>query len=167
MENENQFMFWYPGVLAGKTGWDDASNFLQVILCKRNNQVLVGVVMHTIDWWTDMRDLMNYGFSTFTWISPREINADQYAIPYASEWTYFESDTRTRTIPTSDQGRFYVFTEYEISGMIMTYFDKNKGLTKFGYPSGPPTITNGTVLAQRFQNATIQCNQQTKQCKTI
>jgi hypothetical protein len=122
--------------------------------------------MHTIDWWTDMRDLMNYGFSTFTWISPREINANQYAIPYASEWTYFESDTRTRTIPTSDQGRFYIFTEYEISGIIMTYFDKNKGLTKFGYPSGPPTITNGTVLAQRFQNATIQCNQQTKQCKT-
>lgn len=166
MENENQFMFWYPGVMAGKTGWDNAANFLQVILCKRNNHLLVGVVMHTIDWWTDMRDLMNYGFSTFTWISPREINANQFAIPYASEWTYFESDTRQRTIPMGDQARFYVFTEYEISGAIMTYFDKNKGLDKFGYPIAPATITNSTLLSQRFQNATIQCNQQTKQCKT-
>jgi D-alanyl-D-alanine carboxypeptidase len=167
MENENQFMFWYPGVLAGKTGWDNAANFLQVVLCKRNNHLLIGVVMHTDDWWTDMRDLMNYGFSTFTWISPREINANQYAIPYASEWTYFQIDKRERTLPTGDQGRFYIFTEYEISGSIMTYFDKNKGLAKFGYPIGPVTITNSTLLNQRFQNATIQCNQQTKQCKTI
>ena len=165
MENENQFMFWYPGVLAGKTGWDGDANFLQVILCKHNNRLLVGVVMHTDDWWTDMRDLMNYGFSTFTWISPREINANQYAIPYASEWTYFQSDKRERTLPTGDQGRFYIFTEYEISGFIMTYFDKNKGLKRFGYPIGPETITDNTLLNQRFQNASIQCNQKTKQCK--
>jgi D-alanyl-D-alanine carboxypeptidase len=167
MQNEDQFMYWYPGVEAGKTGWDGAANFLQVIYCKRDNRRLIAVVMHTDDWWTDVRDLMNYGFNDFTWISPREINANNYAVPFASEWTDFRSDTRLRTIPTSNQGRFYIYTEYEISGQIMSYFDKNHGLTKFGYPIGPVSTPDKTSLSQRFQHGSIQCNTQTKQCKTI
>jgi D-alanyl-D-alanine carboxypeptidase len=167
MQNEDQFMYWYPGVEAGKTGWDGAANFLQVIYCERNNHRLIAVVMHTDDWWTDVRDLLNYGFSDFTWISPREINANQYAIPWADEWSYFRSDTRERTIPMGSQGRFYVYTEYEISGQIMNYFDKNQGLSKFGYPIGPVTTSDKVTLSQRFQNASIQCNTQTKICKTV
>ena len=167
MLNEDQFMYWYPGVEAGKTGWDNAANFLQVIYCKRNNRRLIAVVMHTDDWWTDVRDLMNYGFSDFTWISPREINASDYAIPWADEWSYFRIDQRTRTIPMGSQGRFYIYTEYAISGQIMSYFDKNHGLTKFGYPIGPVSTADKTSLSQRFQHASIQCDIQTKQCKTL
>lgn len=167
LENGDQFMYWYPGVDGGKTGWDAGSNFLQVISCTRNNHHLIGVVMHTADWWTDMRDLMNYGFSNFTWISPREINANVHPIPFAAEWTYFHSDTRERTIPIGNNGRFYVFTEYAISGLIMNYFDKNQGLHKFGYPIGPVNTSSTTLLSQRFEHATIQCDLQSKQCKTV
>ncbi|GHO83426.1 D-alanyl-D-alanine carboxypeptidase family protein [Dictyobacter formicarum] len=167
LENGDQFMYWYPGVDGGKTGWDAGSNFLQVISCTRNNHHLIGVVMHTADWWTDMRDLMNYGFSNFTWISPREINANVHPIPFAAEWTYFHSDTRERTIPMGNNGRFYVYTEYAISGLIMNYFDKNQGLHKFGYPISPVNTTATTLLSQRFEHATIQCDLQSKQCKTI
>ncbi|GCE19897.1 D-alanyl-D-alanine carboxypeptidase family protein [Dictyobacter kobayashii] len=167
LENGDQFMYWYPGVDGGKTGWDAASNFLQVISCTRNGHHLIGVVMHTVDWWTDMRDLMNYGFSDFTWISPREINANVHPIPYAAEWTYFHSDTRERTIPMGTNGRFYVYTEYAISGLIMNYFDKNHGLSKFGYPIGPANTSTTTALSQRFEHATIQCDLQSKECKTV
>lgn len=167
LENGDQFMYWYPGVDGGKTGWDAGSNFLQVISCTRNNRHLIGVVMHTADWWTDMRDLMNYGFSTFTWLSPREINANVHPIPFAAEWTYFHSDTRERTIPIGNNGRFYVFTEYAISGPIMNYFDTNKGLGKFGYPTGPVNTPSKTVISQRFEHGTIQCDLQSKQCKIV
>ncbi|GCE05829.1 serine hydrolase [Dictyobacter aurantiacus] len=167
LENGDQFLYWYPGVDGGKTGWDAGANFLQVISCTRNNHHLIGVVMHTADWWTDMRDLMNYGFSTFTWLSPREINASVHPIPFAAEWTYFHSDTRQRTIPMGNDGRFYVFTEYAISGPIMHYFDKNKGLGKFGYPTGPVNTAAKTVVSQRFEHGTIQCDLQSNQCKTV
>ncbi|GER88739.1 hypothetical protein KDW_29010 [Dictyobacter vulcani] len=167
LENGNQFLFWYPGVDGGKTGWDAASNFLQVISCTRNNRHLIGVVMHTVDWWTDMRSLMNWGFSDFTWISPREINANVHPIPFAAVWTYFHSDQRTRTISMGKDGRYYVFTQYIISGPIMAYFDKNHGLDKFGYPISNVTTTNTTQVSQRFEHATIQCNLQSKQCKSV
>ncbi|GCE27382.1 hypothetical protein KDA_28660 [Dictyobacter alpinus] len=166
LQNGNQFMYWYPGVNGGKTGWDAAANFLQVISCTRNNHHLIGVVMHTVDWWTDMRDLMNWGFNTFTWISPREINANVHAIPWAAEWTYFHSDTRERTIPMGTNGRYYVYTQYGIAGPIMSYFDKNQGLKKFGYPISEVTTASTTTISQRFERATIQCDVKSQQCKT-
>ncbi|GCF07777.1 D-alanyl-D-alanine carboxypeptidase family protein [Dictyobacter arantiisoli] len=167
LQNEDQFMYWYPGVMAGKTGWDTGANFLQVVKASYHNKHLIGVTMHTVDWWTDMRDLMNYGFNNFTWISPREINASIKAIPYAALWSYFQSDTRQRIIPMGKQGRFYIFTEYAISGVIMNYFDKNHGLNKFGYPTSSQTAPNTTILMQHFQHGTIQCNLQTKECGTV
>ena len=60
--NGNQLLWWYSGVDAGKPGYDAASNFVQVISCVRNDHHLIGVTIHTIDWWTDMRDLPNWGF---------------------------------------------------------------------------------------------------------
>ncbi|HEX9131912.1 MAG TPA: serine hydrolase, partial [Ktedonobacteraceae bacterium] len=50
--NENQFMWWYPGVDGGKTGYDGHKNFIQVMSVTRNHHHLIGVVMHTNDWWT-------------------------------------------------------------------------------------------------------------------
>jgi len=80
--NENQFMWWYPGVDGGKTGYDGHKNFIQVMSVSRNHHHLIGVVMHTNDWWTDMRDLMNWGINSFTWISPRDVDINQHPIPY-------------------------------------------------------------------------------------
>jgi D-alanyl-D-alanine carboxypeptidase len=164
--NGNQFLWWYPGADGGKPGWDGDTNFIQVVSCVRNNHHLIGVTMHTVDWWTDMRDLMNWGFSTFQWISPADVDAVS-PIPYDSDWNYFAKDKKDRTIPTSDHGRYYIYTGFSVSGMIMTYFDKSGGLKKFGYPVGLPQPANTNILSQRFEKATIQCEPASKQCKTL
>ncbi|HLG75729.1 MAG TPA: serine hydrolase [Ktedonobacteraceae bacterium] len=166
LSNGNQFLWWYPGTDAGKTGWDAATDFIQVVSCVRNNHHLIGVTMHTNDWWTDMRDLMNWGFSTYDWISPRDVNA-RTPVPFAADWNNFVRDKRENTIPTADHGRYYIYTGYSISGLILDYFDKNTGLKKFGFPTSAPTPSNKTMLAQRFEHATIQCDLGSKQCKTL
>ena len=165
--NENQFMWWYPGVDGGKTGYDGDKDFIQVMSVTRNNHHLIGVVMHTNNWWTDMRDLMNWGFDSFTWISPRDVDANQHPIPYDSLWNYFASDTQTVTIPSANKGRYYVYTGYSISGPIMTYFNKNGGLAKFGFPIKMPVTTTTSITSQQFQHATIQCDVSTGLCQTI
>jgi D-alanyl-D-alanine carboxypeptidase len=164
--NENQFMWWYPGVDGGKTGYDGEKDFIQVMSVTRNNHHLIGVVMHTNNWWTDMRDLMNWGFDSFTWISPRDVD-NQHPIPYDDLWNYFAGDTQTVTIPTAEKGRYYVYTGFSISGPIMKYFDKNGGLSKFGFPTKMPTTSGTSLTSQQFEHATIQCNSTTGLCKTL
>jgi D-alanyl-D-alanine carboxypeptidase len=165
--NENQFMWWYPGVDGGKTGYDNSKDFIQVMSVTRNHHHLIGVVMHTNNWWTDMRDLMNWGFDSFTWISPRDVDANQHPIPYDYLWNYFASDTKDVTIPTTDNGRYYIYTGFAISGPILKYFDKNGGLTKFGYPTKMPEASGTQIISQQFEHAMIQCNTATGLCKTI
>ncbi len=162
--NGNQFLWWYPGVDAGKTGWDNASDFIQVISCVRNNHHLIGVTMHTVDWWTDMRDLMNWGFDTFSWVSPYNADISNPPIPFDYEWNYFVKDKKDNTIPTADKGRYYIYTGYSISGPILDYFNKNGGLQKLGYPIGQPRATTDTIVSQQFEHATLQCNMSTRQC---
>jgi D-alanyl-D-alanine carboxypeptidase len=161
--NTNQFLWWYPGVDGGKPGWDTETNFVQVISCVRNHRHLIGVVMHANDWWTDMRDLMNWGFNTFDWISPRDLSANEL-IPYAADWGYFARDTQQTTIPTPDHGRYYVYTGYSISNPIMAYFDTNGGLHAFGFPISQAKTLSNDLLTQRFEHSTIQCNQGSKHC---
>ena len=165
--NENQFMWWYPGVDGGKTGYDNSKDFIQVMSVTRNHHHLIGVVMHTNNWWTDMRDLMNWGFESFTWISPRDVDANQHPIPYDYLWNYFARDTKDVTIPTADKGRYYIYTGFSVSGLIMTYFDKNGGLTKLGYPTKMPTTSDAQIISQQFEHATIQCNLASGLCQTI
>ena len=162
--NENQFLWWYPGADGGKTG--QAPNvYVQVVSCVRNHRHLIGVTIHTIDWWTDMRDLMNWGFDSFKWISPYDVDF-QHPIPYDYLWNYFSGDKKENTIPTADKGRYYIYTGYSISSLILAYFDKNGNLKKFGYPESMPVISRSLVAGQKFDHGTIQCNLTTRQCTT-
>ncbi len=166
MFNGNQFLWWYPGADGGKPGWDGAKDFIQVVSVTRNHHHLIGVTMNTSDWWTDMRDLMNWGFNDFQWVSPH--NSDLISpIPYDSDWNFFARDTKTVTIPTSDSGRYYVYTGYGISGIVLQYFDKNGGLKKFGYPESLPATSEMTMVSQRFDHGTLQCDTASKQCKMV
>ncbi|GAC1641189.1 MAG: hypothetical protein NVS4B12_03270 [Ktedonobacteraceae bacterium] len=164
--NGNQFLWWYPGVNGGKPGWDGGANFVQVISCIRNGHHLIGVVMHTNNWWTDMRDLMNWGFNTFTWISPHDVDLHQQ-IPYDNQWYYFAQDKKDVTIPTADQGRYYVYTGYSVTGLILGHFDRNGGLKKFGYPTGLVVASGGSTVSQKFEHSTIQCDTVSKQCTVV
>ena len=161
--NGNQFLFWYPGVDGGKPGYDGASNFVQVISVTRNGHHLIGVAMHTNNWWTDMRDLMNWGFNNFTWVSPHDVDSVQNPIPFDYLWNYFANDKKENTITTAD-GRYYIYTGYTISDPILSYFDQVGGLQHFGYPVGLQVATSGTAISQRFEKSTIQCDLATKQC---
>ncbi|QBD81707.1 D-alanyl-D-alanine carboxypeptidase [Ktedonosporobacter rubrisoli] len=163
--NGNQFLWWYPGVDGGKPGWDGAANFIQVISCTRNGHHLIGVTMHTSDWWTDMRNLMNWGFSTFNWVSPHDADISNPPIPYDNDWNYFVKDKKENTIPTADKGRYFIFTGYSVTGPILSYFDKNGGLQKLGYPVDLPKMS-ANVLSQRFEHATIQCDLSVQRCST-
>ncbi|WP_376796074.1 serine hydrolase [Thermogemmatispora sp.] len=164
--NGNQFLWWYPGADGGKPGWDGNTDFVQVVSCTRNNRHLIGVTMNTKDWWTDMRDLMNWGFNNFQWISPYDVDL-QHPIPYDYDWDYFARDKKTNTLPTANHGRYYIYTGYSVSPPILTFFDKNGGLDKFGFPISMPDYSQGNVISQRFQKATIQCDLSGKQCKRL
>lgn len=164
--NGNQFLFWYPGVDGGKPGYDGGSNFVQVISVTRNHHHLIGVTMHTNNWWTDMRDLMNWGFDNFTWISPHDVESAQNPIPYDYLWNYFVSDKKENTIPTAG-GRYYILTGYTVSDPILSYFDKAGGIKQFGYPISLQIASGGTAISQHFEKSTIQCDLATKQCTIV
>jgi D-alanyl-D-alanine carboxypeptidase len=164
MPNENQFLWWYPGVDGGKPGWDAETDFVQVISCIRNHRHLIGAVMHTSDWWTDMRDLLNWGFNTFDWISPHDSDSTNNPIPFAADWHYFDMDKKENTIPTSDRGRYYIYTGYSISGLMMAYFDKNGGLKTFGFPTSQAKALSKSIVSQQFEHGTIRCDLKMQQC---
>jgi D-alanyl-D-alanine carboxypeptidase len=166
MFNGNQFLWWYPNADGGKPGWDGDQNFIQVVSVTRNHHHLIGVTMHTNDWWTDMRDLMNWGFNDFKWVSPHDSDLIS-PIPYDSDWNFFARDTKTVTIPTAAGGRYYVYTGYSIAGITLQYFDKNGGLSKFGYPESQPQASTTTIVSQRFDRGTLQCDTASKQCKLV
>jgi D-alanyl-D-alanine carboxypeptidase len=163
--NGNQFLWWYPGVDAGKPGYDGVRDFVQVISVVRNNHHLIGVTMNTVDWWTDMRDLMNWGFSNFSWVSPRDDYEQNLSVPYAADWNYFDKDQPDNTISIGNQGRYYIYSGYSINNPMLSYFDKNGSLKKFGYPIGPAKVSTSTLMTQQFEHGNIQCDLTTKQCK--
>jgi D-alanyl-D-alanine carboxypeptidase len=163
LDNDNQFLWWYPGVDGGKPGYDGASDFVQVISATRNNHHLISVVMHTNDWWTDERDLLNWGFDNFTWVSPYNVDL-QHPIPYDNLWNFFSGDKKENTIPTANNGRYYIYTGYSIAGLIMAYFDAHGGLNQFGYPESMVTVTSNTTILQHFQQGSIQCSITSNAC---
>lgn len=164
MINENQFLWWYPGVTGGKTGYDGASDFVQVMQVTRNHRHMIGVVMHSIDWWTDMRDLIDYGSVDYTWNSPRDVERSGQPIPYDVLWNFFTKDTREVTVPTANSGRYYVYSGYSIASPVLPYFDKNGGLKTFGFPLNMPMPLGSTLLSQDFQHGKIVCDLATNQC---
>ena len=163
--NENQFLWWYPGVVDGKTGYDGGSDFIQVMMVTRDNRKMVGVVMHTNDWWTDMRNLMDYGANDYTWVSPHDADTPTHPIIFDNLWNYFVKDTPQNTIPTANSGQYYIYTGYSVSGPILAYFNQQGGLQKFGYPTKMPVPLGSSVMSQQFQHGTIQCDFTSKQCR--
>jgi D-alanyl-D-alanine carboxypeptidase len=165
--NENQFLWWFPGVNAGKTGYDGESDFIQVISVTRNHVHMIGVVMNTNNWWTDMRDLMDYGSNDYTWVSPRDVDNSGQPIPFDNLWNYFATDTQQITVPVGAQSNYYVLTGYNVSGPILSYFNHNGGLKKFGYPTAMPSSSGGEMMSQAFQHAKIECDFSNNSCRTL
>jgi D-alanyl-D-alanine carboxypeptidase len=56
-------LWWYPGALAGKTGWTGRAGQVRVVMAERAGMRLVSVVMDSPDDVGETRDLLDYGFA--------------------------------------------------------------------------------------------------------
>jgi D-alanyl-D-alanine carboxypeptidase len=164
--NENQFLWWYPGVTGGKTGYDGLQDFVQVMQVTRNKHHMIGVVMHTNDWWTDMRDMMDYGSGDYTWNSPRNVDLSGQPIPYDNLWNYFVKDTQDANISLANNGRYYVYSGYSLTGDILAYFDQKGGLKTFGFPLKMPVPDGSILIRQQFEHGSIVCDLSNNACRT-
>jgi D-alanyl-D-alanine carboxypeptidase (penicillin-binding protein 5/6) len=66
--NHNQMLFYYDGIVAGKTGYTEEAGLTLVNAAQRNGQLLVGVVMgepFQSTQYEDMENLLDMGFSDF------------------------------------------------------------------------------------------------------
>jgi hypothetical protein len=109
---------------------------------------------------------MNWGFNTYDWVSPHDVS-NSADLPFSADWNYFATDKRENTIDTADKGRYYIYSGYSITNPILSYFDKNGGLGKLGYPQEQAQPTTTTQISQRFEHGTIQCDKKDQQwqCK--
>lgn len=165
-ENQHQILWWYPGADGGKTGWTGGARFVDILSSERNGHHLLGVIMHgQHNWVTDMRNLMNWGFNDFTWISPHDINLNEY-IPFADSYDHFSWDQPDGFVQNGDR-RYYTLTGFTISGSFLKYFDAQNGLPTFGFPINMP-IPDGTgQIMQKFQKSTITCDPVSGNCQTV
>ncbi|MGH2367736.1 MAG: glycosyl hydrolase family 8, partial [Chloroflexota bacterium] len=56
-------LWWYPGVLGGKSGWTGRAGQVRVVVAERAGTRLVAVVMRSPDHIRELRDLLDYGFA--------------------------------------------------------------------------------------------------------
>jgi D-alanyl-D-alanine carboxypeptidase len=164
--NQHQDLWWYPGADGGKPGWTPAAQFVDILSAVRNGHRLIAVVMHSEnDWVTDIRDLLNWGFNDFTWISPHDILQKQF-IPFADAYQDFVWDVPSRMI-TDGERLYSVATGYSVSGPFLTYFNAQGGEASFGLPEGMPVPTAQGSLTQRFDKSGITCHVATGNCQTV
>lgn len=167
MKNGNQFVYWYPGADGGKTGFDGQRDFVQAESVTRNGRELIGAVIQTINWWTDLRDLFNWGFNDFSWHSPADALAQGIAVPFAIDSNDFVRDRKDNVIANGDNGLFVIkanqlpssvlqvyfpATGFMLSGAILVYFLSHGGFNAFGYPRSRDN--NGV---QEFDLRVISC----------
>jgi D-alanyl-D-alanine carboxypeptidase len=163
--NQHQPLWWYPGADGGKPGWTPAAQFVDILSAVRNGHHLIATLLHgENDWVTDIRDLLNWGFDDFTWVSPLQVLQHNY-IPFAAAYYNFVWDIPSRVLTVNGQ-EYFPYTGYILSGAFLTYFDAKGGLNAFGFPRGMPLPAANGTLSQRFDKTTIVCNPATGACYT-
>ncbi len=163
--NQHQPLWWYPGADGGKPGWTPAAQFVDILSAVRDGHRIIATLLHgENDWVTDIRDLLNWGFDDFTWVSPLQYLQHNY-IPFAPAYYNFTWDVPSRTLTVNGQ-EYFPYTGYILSGAFLTYFNAKGGLGAFGFPRGMPLPAANGTLSQRFDKATIVCNPATGACHT-
>ncbi len=161
--NQHQPLWWYPGADGGKPGWTGAARFVDVLSAVRNGHHLIAVIMHSDnDWVTDIRDMLNWGFNDFTWVSPHDVLSHGY-IPYADSYGNFTWDVPSRVVNV-DGKEYFPYTGYILSNPFLSYFNKQGGINHFGFPRGMPIPAASGQLTQHFDKRNITCNPATGTC---
>ncbi len=165
LENANESEWWYPGADGGKPGWTGGAQFVDILSAARDGHQLIAVYMRgQHNWVTDIRSLLNWGFSDFTWVSP-QITEKQHPVIYDSAYDYFQWDTPDYVVALNGE-QYYPGSGYLISGPFLTYFTKNGGIAKFGLPEGLVNSAANGAETQQFQNAVITCAMPAGTCQS-
>ncbi len=164
LQNLHESLWWYPGADGGKPGWTGGARFVDILSAARNGHHLIGVVMHSAnDWVTDIRDVLNWGFDDFTWVSPKDID-QQHWIPFDDSYNYFKWDVPSRTL-TVNGVEYFPYTGYTLAGAFLTYFHQQGGISTIGFPRGMPLPAANGTLRQHFDLHDIICNPTTGACQ--
>jgi D-alanyl-D-alanine carboxypeptidase len=70
-------LWWYPGVVGGKTGWTERAGQVRVVISEQGGRRLAAVVMDSPDNVQEIRDLLDYGFA----VAGRPIPTSPEAFP--------------------------------------------------------------------------------------
>jgi D-alanyl-D-alanine carboxypeptidase len=155
--NQHQPLWWYPGADGGKPGWTGEARFVDVLSAVRNGHHLIAAIMHSDnDWVTDIRDMLNWGFNDFTWVSPHDVLSHGY-IPYADAYGNFTWDVPSRVVIIGGR-EYFPYTGYILADPFLSYFNKNGGIDHFGFPRGMPIPAANGQLTQHFDKLSITCN---------
>jgi D-alanyl-D-alanine carboxypeptidase len=98
-------VWWYPGVLGGKTGWTERAGQVRVVVAERLSTRLVAVVMDSPDNVREIRDLFDYGFAVAGTGETRALiptRPDDFALPDARLAQAWE---RYKTLAVAPDGR--------------------------------------------------------------
>ncbi len=165
LENANEAEWWYPGADGGKPGWTGGAQFVDILSAARDGHQLIAVYMRgQHNWVTDIRSLLNWGFSDFTWVSP-QITEKQHPVIYDSAYGYFTWDTLDYVVEVNGE-QYYPGSGYLVSGPFLAYFTKNGGISKFGLPEGLVNSATNGAETQQFQNTVITCAMPAGTCQT-
>ena len=163
LKNLHEPLWWYPGADGGKPGWTGAARFVDILSAERDGRHLIAVLMHgQNDWVTDIRDLLNWGFNDFSWVSPREID-QQHWIPFDDSYGYFKWDVPSRTVTVGDR-TYFPYTGFTVAGTFQTYFNQQHGIDGLGFPIGMPLPAADGQLTQQFEKATVTCDLTSGKC---
>ncbi|MGH2409714.1 MAG: D-alanyl-D-alanine carboxypeptidase family protein [Chloroflexota bacterium] len=157
--NVNEPLWWYPGVIGAKPGNTTNAGFCDVVVAKRGKREVIVITLGMPDRYTDVRDLLNFAFSDFTWHSPESIPTSLENQLYPRD--IFNLDSPYDYLIGNDAGgrpyRYYIGTGYYVQEPFLRYLDGHDGL---GLPTSQ-AVTRGDVATQRFGDTVLMYHGQT------
>lgn len=140
LTNINEVLYWYPGVDGIKPGQTDAAGLCQVIDAHRFGRHVILAIMNTPNLYTDARDLLDYGFGDFSWVS-----------------SGYQDDTIDQVIYKNTLNGpmlYYPYSGHGVQGSFSSYYRLHGGIEVFGMPRTEAIRTNGQ-LVQFFTNIVL------------
>ncbi len=153
--NINQPLWWYPGVIGVKPGSTGAAGRCAVEWVVRGNHTLLLVLLGGANLVTDVRDLLNWGFSDFShWYSPLQV-----PVFYAPE--YLGWDGPALWLPAAAGGRYYALTGHTIREPLLDHYLNTGGFARYGAPTGEGFLDGHGAWSQRFAGSWLFYNPRT------
>ncbi len=156
LNNINQPLWWYPGVIGLKPGSTGAAGRCAVEWVVRGGHALLLVLLGGGNLVTDVRDLFNWGFGDFSrWYSPTLV-----PVYYAPE--YLGWDGPALWLPTVDGGRYYARSGHTVRGPLLARYLASGGFARYGAPTSEGYLDGHGVWRQRFAASWLFYNPRTR-----